>query len=113
MVRPDGFRFELYRVWLSPAGDRKPLRQECPTAGQRTAENRKSGNGGSNDHFPSLTRLYGYCPESQASVMQMESRVRPSGGASSPDAIINLRRSAPASGWGMADCTPTRTRPSA
>ena len=59
------------------------------------------------------TRQYVQFFASQASVMQIESSVRPIGGASIPAAVINLRRSSPASGCGIADCTPTRTRPSA
>jgi hypothetical protein len=50
---------------------------------------------------------------SHASVIQIDSSVRPIGGAGRPCAVINLRSSAPASACAMADCTPTRTRPSA
>ena len=52
-------------------------------------------------------------PYSHASVTQIDSSVRPMGGAFSPAAVINLRISSPVSGCGIADCTPTRTRPSA
>ena len=50
---------------------------------------------------------------SQASVMQIDSSVRPIGGAGRPLAAISLRSSSPASGCAIADCTPTRTSPSA
>ena len=51
--------------------------------------------------------------QSHASVMQMDSSVRPIGGAGSPAAVSNLRRRSPVSGCAIADCTPTLTRPSA
>ena len=50
---------------------------------------------------------------SQASVMQIDSSVRPAGGTGRPFAAINVRRSWPASGCEIADWTPTRTSPSA
>jgi len=50
---------------------------------------------------------------SHASVIQIDSSVRPTGGAGRPAAIINFRIRSPVSGCGMADCTPTRTSPSA
>src|SRR4051794_21279852 len=43
-----------------------------------------------------------YCPVSQASVMQIDSNVRPKGGGVSPACVINLRIRAPVSGCGMA-----------
>ena len=49
----------------------------------------------------------------QTSVMQIDSRVRPMGGAGRPLAVISFRSSSPVSGCEIADCTPTRTRPSA
>src|SRR6478752_1106016 len=49
----------------------------------------------------------------QMSVMQIDSSVRPSGGTLRPRSIMSLRSNAEVSGCGIADCTPTRTRPSA
>ena len=49
----------------------------------------------------------------QRSVTQIDSSVRPSGGTGRPRSNISLRSSAAVSGCAMADCTPTRTRPSA
>ena len=55
-----------------------------------------------------------YWTSSQSSpTMHTLSSVRPTGGAASPRSVISLRRSSPAAGCAMADCTPTRTRPSA
>ena len=58
-------------------------------------------------------RLPSAIRQSQASVIQMDSSVRPTGGAGSPAAVISLRRRRPVSGCEIADCTPTRTSPSA
>ncbi len=54
-----------------------------------------------------------YDQSPQASVTQMDSSVRPMGGAGSPAAVSNFLMSSPVSGCAIADCTPTRTRPSA
>src|SRR5262245_38977396 len=56
---------------------------------------------------------HGECSYLQISVMQIDSNVRFGAGTASPRSVINFRSRAAVSGCATADCTPTRTRPSA
>ena len=49
----------------------------------------------------------------QSDTTQIELMVRSFGGTGMPRSVISLRMSAAVSGRAMADCTPTRTSPSA
>ena len=59
-----------------------------------------------------LRRPYGDVPW-QSETTQIELMLRSTGGTFMPRSIIILRMSAAVSGRAMADCTPTRTSPSA